>query len=59
MPRNIEKTLRGCFHPKEGKPNLQKVPVNVDCPNNSQNVPNEIQISKLSKSVKFYYNQFM
>jgi len=30
MPRDIEKTLRGCFHPKEGKPNLQKVPVNID-----------------------------
>jgi uncharacterized protein (UPF0332 family) len=30
MPKDIEKTLRGCFHPKEGKPNLQKVPVNVD-----------------------------
>jgi len=30
MPDDIEKTLRGCFHPKEGKPNLQKVLVNVD-----------------------------
>lgn len=30
MPKDIEKTLRGCFHPKEGKANLQKVPVNVD-----------------------------
>lgn len=30
MPSNVEKTLRGCFHPKEGKSNLQKVPVNVD-----------------------------
>ncbi len=30
MPKDIEKTLRGCFHPKEGKPNLQKVTVNVD-----------------------------
>lgn len=30
MPKDIEKTLRGCFHPKEGKPNLQQVPVNVD-----------------------------
>ena len=30
MPKDIEKTLRGCFYPKEGKSNLQKVPVNVD-----------------------------
>jgi len=30
MPRDIEKTLRGCFHSKEGEPNLQKVPVNAD-----------------------------
>ncbi|MEA3489340.1 MAG: HEPN domain-containing protein [Candidatus Omnitrophota bacterium] len=24
----MEKTLRGCFHPKEGKPNLRRIPVN-------------------------------
>jgi len=30
MPGDIEKTLRGCFHPKEGKPNLRKVPVNIE-----------------------------
>jgi len=30
MPKDIEKTLHGCFHPKEGKSNLQNVPVNVD-----------------------------
>ncbi len=28
MPENIDKILRGCFHPKEGRPNLHKVPVN-------------------------------
>ena len=30
MPKDIEKTLRGCFHPREGKPNLKKVSVNKD-----------------------------
>ena len=30
MPKDIERILRGCFHPKEGKPNLKKVPVNMD-----------------------------
>ena len=30
MTRDIEKILHGCFHPKEGRPNLQKVPVNMD-----------------------------
>lgn len=30
MPEDIEKTLRECFHPKEGKPNLRKVPVNTE-----------------------------
>jgi len=30
MPGDIEKTLRGCFHPKEGKPDLRKVPVNIE-----------------------------
>ena len=29
MPKDIEKTLRGCFHPKEGRPNLKKIPVDV------------------------------
>ena len=28
MSRNIERVLRGCFYPKEGKPNLKNVPVN-------------------------------
>lgn len=27
MPENLERILQGCFHPKEGRPNLQKVPV--------------------------------
>ena len=30
MPKDIEKTLRECFHPKKGKPNLRKVPVNIE-----------------------------
>ena len=30
MPENLERILRGCFHPKEGRPNLQKVPVNTE-----------------------------
>ncbi len=30
MPENIEKILRGCFHPKQGRPNLHKVPVNAE-----------------------------
>ena len=30
MPENLEKILQGCFHPKEGSPNLQKVPVNIE-----------------------------
>ena len=29
MPENIEKILSGCFHPKTGRPNLHKVPVNI------------------------------
>ena len=28
MPNYIEKTLRDCFHPKTGKANLHKIPVN-------------------------------
>lgn len=30
MPKDIEKALCECFHPKEGKPNLHKVPVNIE-----------------------------
>ena len=30
MPENLERILQGCFHPKDGRPNLQKVPVNAD-----------------------------
>ena len=30
MPKDSETTLTGCFHPKAGKPNLQKVPVNIN-----------------------------
>ena len=30
MSRDIERTLRGCFHPREGRPNLKKVPANKD-----------------------------
>jgi len=30
MPKDIEKTLKGCFYPKQGNPNLRKVPVNVE-----------------------------
>ena len=30
MPENIERILQGCFHPKAGRPNLKKVPVNAD-----------------------------
>lgn len=30
MLKGIEKTLHGCFHPKDGKSNLKKVPANVD-----------------------------
>lgn len=28
MPENLERILQGCFHPKEGRPNLKKVPIN-------------------------------
>ncbi|MFA4908637.1 MAG: hypothetical protein WC583_03180 [Candidatus Omnitrophota bacterium] len=28
MPDNLERILQEYFHPKEGRPNLQKVPVN-------------------------------
>ena len=30
MTKNMEKILHGCFHPKEGRPNLRKVPVNIE-----------------------------
>ncbi len=30
MPENLERILQGCFHPKVGRPNLQKVPVSLD-----------------------------
>ena len=30
MPENLERILQGCFHPKEGRANLQKVPVNTE-----------------------------
>jgi uncharacterized protein (UPF0332 family) len=30
MPENLEKILQGCFHPREGRPNLQKVPINME-----------------------------
>lgn len=30
MPKDIEKTLGECFHPKKGKPNLSKVPINAE-----------------------------
>ena len=30
MTKDIEKILHGCFHPKEGRPNLHKVQVNIE-----------------------------
>jgi len=30
MPKDIERALRECFHPKEGKPNLRKVPISIE-----------------------------
>ena len=30
MPENIEKTLRACFDPKSGKPNLRKIPPDIE-----------------------------
>ena len=30
MTKDIEKILNGCFRPKEGRPNLLKIPVNVE-----------------------------
>jgi len=29
MPEDLGKTLRKCFHPRTGKPNLKKVPANI------------------------------
>ena len=30
MPENLARILQGCFHPKKGRPNLQKVPVSSE-----------------------------
>ena len=30
MVKDVEKILQGCFHPKEGRPNLHKVPVSAE-----------------------------
>ena len=30
MTKDIEKILHGCFHPKEGRPNLHKITVNIE-----------------------------
>ena len=30
MAKDIEKILHGCFHPKEGRPNLHKIHVNTE-----------------------------
>ena len=30
MTKDIESILHGCFHPKEGRPNLHKVSVNIE-----------------------------
>ncbi len=30
MNENLERTLQGCFHPKEGRPNLQKIQVSSE-----------------------------
>ena len=30
MPKNIDKALRECFHPRKGKLNLHKVPINIE-----------------------------
>ena len=30
MPENLERILQGCFHPKEGRPNLKKGPINTE-----------------------------
>lgn len=30
MPKTVEIALRECFHPKEGRPDLRKIPVNIE-----------------------------
>jgi len=30
MPKNIDNSLRECFHPKKGNPNLRNVPINIE-----------------------------
>lgn len=30
MSENLEHTLHGCFHPVKGRPNLQRVPANIE-----------------------------
>jgi len=30
MPKDIEKTLLECFRPKEGRPNLRKIPASIE-----------------------------
>lgn len=30
MTKDTERILHGCFHPKEGRPNLRKIQVNVE-----------------------------
>ena len=30
MTKDIEKILHGCFHPKDGRPNLHKIPVSAE-----------------------------
>jgi len=30
MPKAVEIALRECFHPKKGKPDLRKIPVNIE-----------------------------
>lgn len=30
MPKDIERALRECFHPKEGRPNLHKIPISIE-----------------------------
>ena len=30
MPKDVDRILHECFKPKKGKPNLRKVPVNIE-----------------------------
>lgn len=30
MPKDIERALRECFHPKEGRSNLHKIPISIE-----------------------------